>query len=151
MKKITILLLAAVTLMFSSCDTKKAKDFNDKLVGIQKEIISQAQTIMKGPDQKASKIKANAFIKEKLAELEKVEPVKGGEAFKQAMIDDIKALSMVYEIAVKLEDPSTSPGDAEKLQEEQQQLLVKINDYDNQVLEQQKKFAKDKGFKLEYK
>jgi hypothetical protein len=151
MKKITILLLSAVTLLLASCDTKKAKDFNDKLVGIQKEIINEAQAIMKGPDQKANKIKANDFIKQKLAELEKVEPVKGGEAFKSAMVDDIKALSQVYEIAVKLEDASVTPEAATKMQEEQQQLLTKINTYDNEVLEQQRKFAKDKGFKLEYK
>lgn len=151
MKKITILLLAAVTLMFTSCDSKKAKDFNDKLVTIQKEIINEAQAIMKGPDQKASKIKANDFIKQKLAELEKVEPVKGGEAFKQAMVDDIKALSQVYEIAVKLEDTNVTPEEATKLEAEQQQLLTKIDKYDNEVLEQQRKFAKSKGFKLEYK
>lgn len=151
MKRIIAPLLLILSIAFISCDSAQSRKFNDQLVNIQKEIISKSEEMMKGPNEVENKKKVRDFVTIKLEELKKIKPVKGGEAFKQAMVDDINGLLQVYILAVKIEDTNTSVGDAEKYQKEQQEWLEKINTLDSDVMSEQKKFAKDKGFKLEYK
>lgn len=149
MKKTIGFLFLAASVFFTSCNSQKAKTFNDKVVKIQKDIVDQSKAI--GSSTVENRIKLNDYIKTKLAELEKIEPVSGGETFKQAMVEDIKALSRVFEIAVKLADPGITPAEQVALTTERQLLITKIDKLDKQVLEEQKKFAKSKGIKLEYK
>jgi hypothetical protein len=151
MKKIITPLLLFVSTIFFSCDGAQSRKFNDKLVNLQKEIINKSEEMMKGSNEAENKKKVRDFVSIKLEELKKINPVKGGEAFKQAMVDDINALLQVYVLAVKIDDKNTSPTDAIGYQKEQQDWLEKINTLDNDVMEEQKKFAKEKGFKLEYK
>jgi len=151
MKKIHLLALAFCCVAIVSCSSQQARKFNDQLVTIKNDVVTNTDMLMKGPDKKENTIKAGAFIKQKLGELEKVEAVKGGEALKQAMIDDIKALSMIYDIAVKLNNPDLSQEEGTELEREQQELLNKIPAYDQAVNLEQQKFAKEKGLKIENK
>lgn len=73
MKKIISLIFFATTL-FSFCDGQNsARDFNDKLVDIQKDVIRKVQSYgsqgLKGS--KENMIEANDYMKIKLEELKK--------------------------------------------------------------------------------
>ena len=152
MKKVITLLIIFITMALSSCDSKNAREFNDKLVNMQKDIVGKVESIIKGSGEKAANIKsAKIYIDKSLEEIKKVEPVKGGEAFKQAMVDDIDGLSKTYAILVKLDEPTITTEEKTTMTNELQQWLTKINTLDKDVMDEQRKFAKEKGFKLEYK
>lgn len=151
MKKITTLFLLVVTVLFTSCDSKKGRDFNDKLVNIQKDVLEKYQAIMKGANETENMKKAKDYVDLKVAELKKVESVSGGEAFKQAMIDDIGFLGKISEIGLKLLNPDISETEATALNNEKSEWMNKATKLDNDVIDEQRKFAKDKGFKLENK
>ncbi len=151
MRKSATLLLLAVTVLFTSCDSKKARDFNDKLVKAQKEIMDKYQGFMAGDNEVENRKKAKAYIELKMEELKNLESVKDGEGFKQAMIDDIGVLGKINDVELKLANPAIAEQEAAALNTEKAELMEKAGKYDNAVIEEQKKFAKAKGFKLEYK
>ena len=101
MRKSATLLLLAVAVLFTSCDSKKARDFNDKLVKAQKEILDKYQGFMAGGNEVENRKKAKAYIELKIDELKNTEAVKDGEGFKQAMIDDIAVLGKINELQCK--------------------------------------------------
>lgn len=152
MKKIKTFLFIATIIIFASCESKNAREFNDKLVNMQKDIVSKVELIVKAPGEKGERLKtAKSYIDKQLEELKKIPPVKGGEAFKQAMVDDIDGLSKTYTVLVKMTDSTTTAEENTALTNELQQWETKINTLDKDVMDEQRKFAKDKGFKLEYK
>ena len=142
-------LLIVITNLIYSCDAGKSREYNDKLVGIQKDIISNVEAIMKDSNEVASRSRAKDYIDIRLSALKKIKTVSGADSFKKAMIDDIAALQKVYDIAVRLDKHGIIADEEKKLTAQQKALLDKIGTYDEKVLDEQRKFAKAKVFRLE--
>jgi hypothetical protein len=150
MKHVLAALLVIVALI--GCNTKNAVEFNDKLVGIQKSLMTEVnkmQSDTANPEKKLSTIQQLA--KDKIVEIKKIEAPKDGEAFKQAMIDDFDGIVNSYDILLKM---MKEQGNDEKLRQLQNELAAisdKVDKLDANVITEQKKFASKYNIRLENK
>ncbi|MBP6432423.1 MAG: hypothetical protein KA319_11720 [Ferruginibacter sp.] len=149
-KHVLVALLVVVALV--SCNTKNAVEFNDKLVGMQKSLMTEVNKMQgdtTNPEKKLSTIQQLA--KDKITEIKKLEAPKDGEGFKQAMIDDFDGIVSSYDILLKM---LKEKGNDEKLQQLQNELVTissKVEKLDANVIVEQKKFASKYNIRLENK
>lgn len=150
MKLLKTILLAAVIVSVVSCKSKNALAFNDKLVGIQHELLDKVNK-MQGDTttDAAAKLKGvQDLARQKLTEIKAMATPEGGEGFKEAMQKDISGIIDTYDILLKIVSAKEDEEKIAPLKEEFNKWQEKLEKLDNEVQEEQRKFAKANNIML---
>jgi hypothetical protein len=153
MKISNVIFAFLLTICFASCDTKEALNLNDKLVGIQSEVVTFAEKHNADSNATVANYeKIKTFAKQKIDEAKALKGPKDGDAFKQAMVDDLEGLIASYTILIEM--TNLKEGEDEKLltlQNDLDKVNKNIVDLDNKVNVEQRKYANAHNFRLEAK
>lgn len=138
------LLAVTIIAITASCNTKNTLEFNEKLVNIQQELLGRVNKMEADTSSNAlAKLQAfQSFAKTKRDEAKALQAPEGGEAFKEAMVNDISGVVESYDLLIKI---TQAEGDEAKLLPLREEFAVwekKIEKLDENVLEEQRKFAK---------
>lgn len=143
------LLLAAIIITLVSCKGKNALAYNEKMVGIQQELLTKATKMQTDTADALTKLtNVQDFAKKKLAEVKAAEAPSGGDAFKNALIADINAIIESYDVLIKITKAGEDETKLAPLREEFAGWQKKLDKLDDAVIEEQRKFAKANGIQL---
>jgi hypothetical protein len=133
-----------------SCKAKDAMDFNQKVVGIQKELMQKVNTLKGDTTDGLNKlISIQDLAKAKRQEIKDLKTPSGGEGFKEAMINDFNGIVDSYDVLIKIKKAEGNESKLEPLREEFATWQTKLEKLDNEVLEKQREFAKANNIRLE--
>ncbi len=146
--KLIALLITVVTLF--SCGASGAKEFNDKLVKIQLNLMNDVNAMKTDTSDALTKLtKVKNSAKAKILELKAVSGPKDGENFRQAMIDDFDGIVGSYDVLIKMLNAQDNELELAKLQEEFGGWQKKLELLDDKVQSEQKKFVASYNIRLE--
>lgn len=150
MKLIQQLLLAAAIITLVSCKGKNALAYNEKMVGIQQELMTKVNAMQADTSGNATAklISFRDFAKQKRDEIKAAVAPDDAEAFKTAMINDVNGIIDSYDVLIKITEAEGDEAKLEPLREQFSALEKKIAKLDDNVIEEQRKFAKANGIKL---
>jgi hypothetical protein len=150
MKLLQQLLLAAVIITMVSCKGKNALAYNEKMVGIQQELMTKVNKMQADTtgDATAKLITFRDFAKQKRDEIKAAPAPDGGEAFKEAMVNDVTGIIESYDVLIKITEAEGDEAKLEPLRESFAVLEKKIAKLDDSVIDEQRKFAKANGIQL---
>ncbi len=153
MKIIKQIIPGLAIILLVSCSQRNALDFNNKLVAIQQELMGKFSTMH--TDDTAINIKTVAmlidvqdFAKQKLDEVKGMQAPKGGEAFKEAMVNDLSGIIDSYSVLIKITEARNDEAKLAPLREDFAVWEKKLETLDDNVLEEQRKFAKANNIML---
>jgi hypothetical protein len=146
--KLIAVLFTLVTMV--SCGAQQAKDFNDKLVGIQTSLMNTVNGMKSDSSDAITKLtKVQNVAKAKIAEAKALQGPKDGEGFRQAMIDDFDGIVGSYDVLIKMLNQQGDEKALAKLQDEFSVWEKKLELLDDKVMSEQKKFVAKYNIKLE--
>ncbi|MGC4100973.1 hypothetical protein [Ferruginibacter sp.] len=145
-----IIASAAVLIMLVSCGAKNAQEFNNKLVGAQRSLMSEVNKAKTDSMDALAKLKhIQDITKTKLKEINDLKTPEGGEGFKDAMVKDFEGIVDTYDILIKMVEKKDDATEVEALKIKLDEKQVKIEDLDQKVIDEQKKFADKYHIKLQ--
>ncbi len=152
MKSLKLIAVLFTLVALVSCGTKDAKDFNDKLVGIQMSLMNEVNNMKSDTADALGKLtKVQNAAKAKIAEAKALSGPKDGEAFRQAMINDFDGIVGSYGVLINMLKQQGNDEQLKKLQDEFDGWQKKIEVLDENVMVEQKKFVAKYNIRLENK
>lgn len=149
MKLIQQLLLAAVIITLVSCKGKNALAYNEKMVGIQQELLAKVNKMKTDTSDALGKLTTvRDFAVKKREEIKSAPAPDDAAAFKDAMVNDVTGIIESYEVLIKILNAGEDEAKLAPLREEFAVWEKKIAKLDDNVIEEQRKFAKANGIKL---
>jgi hypothetical protein len=150
MKLMQQLLLAAIIITLVSCKGKNALAYNEKMVGIQQELMTKVNAMQADTSGNATAklIGFRDFAKLKRDEIKAAVAPDDAEAFKTAMLNDVNGIIDSYDVLIKITEAEGDEAKLEPLREQFSALEKKIAKLDDLVIEEQRKFAKANGIQL---
>jgi peptidoglycan hydrolase CwlO-like protein len=152
MKSLKLIAVLFAVILLVSCGAQQAKDFNDKLVGIQMSLMNEVNGMKSDTADALGKLtKVQNAAKAKIAEAKALEGPKDGEGFRQAMINDFDGIVGSYGVLINMLKQQGNDEELKKLQDEFDGWQKKIEVLDENVMAEQKKFVAKYNIKLENK
>jgi hypothetical protein len=152
MKSLKLIAVLFTLVFLVSCGAQQAKDFNDKLVGIQMSLMNEVNGMKSDTADALGKLtKVQNAAKAKIAEAKALEGPKDGEGFRQAMINDFDGIVGSYGVLINMLKQQGNDEELKKLQDEFDGWQKKIEVLDENVMVEQKKFVAKYNIKLENK
>jgi hypothetical protein len=152
MKSLKLIAVLFTLVLLVSCGAQQAKDFNDKLVGIQMSLMNEVNGMKSDTADALGKLtKVQNAAKAKIAEAKALEGPKDGEGFRQAMINDFDGIVGSYGVLINMLKQQGNDEELKKLQDEFDGWQKKIELLDENVITEQKKFVAKYNIKLENK
>jgi hypothetical protein len=143
MKQVKGLLLTVIIVSVISCSNKNALAFNEKLVGIQHELMNKVTKMQADTADATSKLTTvRDFAKLKQDEVKALQAPGGGEDFKEAMLKDLDGIVQSYNVLIKITQAGNDEIKLAPLREEFAGWEKKIKQLDENVETEQRKFAK---------
>jgi hypothetical protein len=152
MKSLKLITVLFTLVLLVSCGAQQAKDFNDKLVGIQMSLMNEVNGMKSDTADALGKLtKVQTAAKAKIEEAKALKGPKDGEAFRQAMINDFDGIVGSYGVLINMLKQQGNDEELKKLQDEFDGWQKKIEVLDENVMVEQKKFVAKYNIKLENK
>jgi hypothetical protein len=158
--KLSYLFYLLVIISASACNSKKAYNYSEKIVGIEKSIVpamnkTEEEVARYAQEANWDSIKAisermETLVETKLAEIKKTPApdVKEGENFKRAAIDYFQYIEDIYTSYKNVAVQTTVEGRQDATSKMMTIISNKVKALSD-MQEAQKKFAKANGFKVE--
>ncbi|MBS1509343.1 MAG: hypothetical protein JST86_00765 [Bacteroidetes bacterium] len=150
MKRLIVFITVCLSLLFVSCNSRVALDFNQKLVSLQKEVITKAES-MNGVSRDSVEKWAlfNNYLKQRISDMKALKAPEGGDDFKEAMLNDIYGLADAIELKAKIYQNQNNEDGGISLAQQFDSLKTVLKKLDQRVIMEQRKFAKANNFRLE--
>jgi hypothetical protein len=158
MKRLFIPVTLLLAIVFFSC-SNGALQFNNKLVEIQKQVEPKFTAFgnkmeaigdsSNFKDLKSDAVSLISFIDTKTNEMMELKTPKGGEDFKNSLIDQFKFVKNIAQKCIILGNDTTSAETKMSIGMEFMNSEKEANELENKTIKAQKDFADKNGFKIQ--
>lgn len=151
-----------VAILILSCNGNTATGYNDTIIKPQLEAITKLDSIYAGPEVSVEKIKQHreelvSIVNKTITDIKKSEDFKGNKSFREAALKYFSHLNFVYNKTLNIDSliyKSNSEERAQTMSEKDYNFMVKESqkyvELETQLLDEQKKFAKQFNIQLQY-